>query len=234
MERFIKIEGHSNYEVSNKGNVRNVKTERVLVPCYTKMGYQQVNLVSDNGIIKKFYIHRLVAEGFIPNPHNYTIINHINAVKDNNEDINLEWCTQAHNVRQAWEMGICKCKNVVYIKNEDLVGKTFKSNFQGEYTVMSIYKKIKNIQYFVIKFHDTNNEKVVAKTQIQNNKVGDYNFTVYKNNLEIVNPTPTELVELINGTGISIGYVRRLLSEGKEIHRVNITIVKTTNYKVGA
>lgn len=233
MERFIKIEGYSNYEVSNKGNVRNVKTERVLVPCYTKMGYQQVNIVSDEGVIKKFYIHRLVAEGFIPNPHNYTIINHINAVKDNNKDINLEWCTQAHNVRQAWEMGICKCKNVVYIKNEDLVGKTFKSNFQGEYTVVSIYKKIKNIQYFVIKFHDTKNEKAVAKTQIQNNKVGDYNFTVYKNNIEIANPTPTELVELINGTGIGIGYARRLLSEGKEIHRANLTIVKTTNYKVG-
>ena len=99
---------------------------------------------------------------------------------------------------------------------------------------MSIYKKIKNVQYFVIKFHDTNNEKVVAKTQIQNNKVGDYNFTVYKNNLEIVNPTPTELVELVNDTGISVGYIRRLLSEGKEIHRVDLTIVKTTNYKVGA
>lgn len=233
MERFIRIEGYSNYEVSNKGNVRNIKTERVLVPCYTKQGYQQVTLISDNGNNKRFYIHRLVAEYFIENPNNYDIINHIDGVKDKNEDTNLEWCTQAHNVRQAWEMGICKCKNVVYIKNEDLVGKTFTSNRYGDYTVISIYKRINNVQYFIIKFHDTNNEKIVAKTLIQNNKVGDYNYTVIKPNMIKVNPTSTELSELIKDCGVTSGYIRRLLSEGKEIDRVDLRIIKTTNYKVG-
>ena len=45
-----------------------------------------------------FYVHRLVAQAFIPNPNNYEVINHIDFNGLNNTVENLEWCTQKQNV----------------------------------------------------------------------------------------------------------------------------------------
>ncbi len=42
-------------------------------------------------------IHRLIAEVFVPNPNNYTIVNHIDGIKSNNISTNLEWVTPAMN-----------------------------------------------------------------------------------------------------------------------------------------
>jgi hypothetical protein len=51
-----------------------------------------------NSIRKEFYIHRLVAAAFIPNPSNLPVINHINGDIHDNMVSNLEWCTQRYNV----------------------------------------------------------------------------------------------------------------------------------------
>ena len=93
------------YEVSNKGNVRSVDrinhigrrySGRTLRPGYSANGYLQVQLC-ENGIRKNKYIHRLVAEAFIPNPNNFPEVNHMDEVKDNNDVRNLEWCTSEYN-----------------------------------------------------------------------------------------------------------------------------------------
>lgn len=46
---------------------------------------------------KTVYIHRMVAEAFIPNPNNFEEINHKNEIRDDNRVENLEWCTQEYN-----------------------------------------------------------------------------------------------------------------------------------------
>ena len=93
------------YKVSNKGNVRSVDrinhvgreySGRTLRSGYSADGYPQLQLCK-NGKIKNKYIHRLVAEAFIPNPNNFPEVNHMDEVKDNNDVRNLEWCTRGYN-----------------------------------------------------------------------------------------------------------------------------------------
>ena len=71
------------------------------------MGYPIIGL-SKNGKLRTRTIHRLVAETFIENLHNYNVINHIDCNKSNNNVNNLEWCTQKHNVRESFRNGLQK------------------------------------------------------------------------------------------------------------------------------
>lgn len=53
--------------------------------------------ICHNGKKYQRYIHRLVADAFIPNPENKSTVNHIDGNKHNNETSNLEWATYAEN-----------------------------------------------------------------------------------------------------------------------------------------
>lgn len=64
----------------------------------TENGYYRISLTKGNKR-KKTMLHRLIAEHFIPNPHNYPHVDHINGIKTDNRIENLRWCTQAENTR---------------------------------------------------------------------------------------------------------------------------------------
>lgn len=92
----MKITGYENYEVRPNGEVINTKTGKVLKPFKNTRGYLQVKLYNHNGY-KYYYVHRLVAQAFIPNPENLPQVNHKDENTSNNNVENLEWCTAYYN-----------------------------------------------------------------------------------------------------------------------------------------
>ncbi len=73
------------YQISNYGRVKSLKfnktnKKKILNLIVNKYGYIYVGLIK-KGKRKNFYIHRLVAEAFIPNPENKPEVNH----KDGNK-----------------------------------------------------------------------------------------------------------------------------------------------------
>lgn len=89
------------YQVSNFGQIMSLnyrKTGRaeLMKLIKNKKGYLTV-MLHKNGEYKKFLVHRLVAEHFIPNPENLPFINHKDEDKKNNRFDNLEWCSNEYN-----------------------------------------------------------------------------------------------------------------------------------------
>lgn len=109
-EIYKTIDDYPNYEVSNLGNVRNRLTGKVLRPDRSKRGYLRIDL-RKYGKKKKFLIHRLVANAFIPNPENKRTVNHINGCKTDNYVSNLEWNTDSENQKHAHRIGLKEITN---------------------------------------------------------------------------------------------------------------------------
>jgi hypothetical protein len=65
-------------------------------------------LRNENKETKKVYLHRILAELFIPNPENKPCVNHKDGVKYNNSLSNLEWCTYQENNNHAFDTGLQK------------------------------------------------------------------------------------------------------------------------------
>lgn len=100
------------YQVSDKSCVRSLDrfvTEsnfrkrilffkgQIIKPYTYKNGYYYVVLRKDGGS-KHFYLHRLVANAFIPNPYRFPFVNHKDENPSNNNIENLEWCTHEYNM----------------------------------------------------------------------------------------------------------------------------------------
>lgn len=95
------------YTIDESGNVYSVRNKRPIKPVLFPSGYEYVHLCK-NGNSKIIRLHRLVAEHFIPNPHDYKQVNHINGVKTDNYASNLEWCNSYQNMKHAQETGLFK------------------------------------------------------------------------------------------------------------------------------
>ena len=97
-EEWREVVGYEEeYEVSNCGRVRRIKTSKILDKHFDKNGYELVNF-KINGKHGLGKVHRLVAEAFIPNPQKKPCVDHINGIRNDNRAENLRWCTQKENL----------------------------------------------------------------------------------------------------------------------------------------
>jgi hypothetical protein len=102
---------YKQYRVSNNGFVRHVNSKSNRATRADRYGYERLN-IGFNGEHKTVFVHRLVAECFIPNPKNLKSINHIDGDKLNNKVENLEWMTIEDNVSDSYNRQHSKCKPI--------------------------------------------------------------------------------------------------------------------------
>lgn len=69
-----------------------------------KVEYKRLSCLDADGIARYRYVHKLVAEAFLPNPDNLPCINHIDGDGTNNHVNNLEWCTYKDNTKHSIEV----------------------------------------------------------------------------------------------------------------------------------
>lgn len=131
------------YSISNNGRVRSNDREitysngvvtrykgKLLKPEVVADGHLRVTL-SNGGIKCRVFVHRLVAEAFIPNPNNYPIINHKDENPANNCVDNLEWCTYAYN----------RTYNNSHVRTGDLEGHTV-GIYDKDFNLLCIFPSI--------------------------------------------------------------------------------------------
>lgn len=139
MEEWRDVIGYEGiYLVSNQGNIKSVKRNKILSPKNNHDGYLRIQLWRNNKALF-VAIHRLVAQAFIDNPENKPFVNHIDGIKNHNFVENLEWVTQSENIQHAWGTGLSKSQlnnsRSKAIDQLDLDGnyiKTFPSSMEAE------------------------------------------------------------------------------------------------------
>lgn len=178
------------YEVSTFGNVRNIKTKKLL-KLTIKSGYYSVNLsyVKENGCIVR--LNRLVAKTFIENPDNYEVVNHIDGNKLNNNVSNLEWCSNKMNRQHAIENNLVTFhkRKVQQLSMDGTLLATYDSIKEAEEKTGCSNKNIstvckgsrKSCGGYIWKYTEDDKDEIIDMNQIDGKVIPEYpNYIVTK------------------------------------------------------
>ena len=98
--RCMEISNFPNYYILEDGRVWSGWRQQFVSETIMPKGYHRV-VLSKNNKSYNFLVHRLVAEAFVPNPHNKPCVNHKDCNPENNHYSNLEWVTHKENNNYA-------------------------------------------------------------------------------------------------------------------------------------
>jgi NUMOD4 motif-containing protein/HNH endonuclease len=119
-ENWMDIKGLEGfYQISDRGMVKSLPRKIVtshgvtrnvlggiLRPNKSERGYLTIKIGISKLCKKHYFLHKMIAEAFIPNPYNKKHVNHKDGNKLNNQISNLEWVTFKENIIHAFENGL--------------------------------------------------------------------------------------------------------------------------------
>lgn len=179
-EEWKDIDGFEGvYQISNYGRVKRIdhttickngrkqrNLPKIITPVIDKHGYHRIHL--DN---KWYLVSRLVAIAFIPNPHNYPCVDHIDTDLNNNSSENLRWCTQKMNMNNPLTLQRLQSE---YRKGMEVF--VYKNNqFIGKYPSLNYLSKI-SLEKFGVKLDRSRIRKII-------NMETEYNGFQFKDHL---------------------------------------------------
>lgn len=103
-----RINGFEDYYFNEDGDIVSLHKRnqwKILKKRIDRAGYYTVRLCK-NGMVFTKFLHRLIAEHFIPNPENKKFVNHQNGNKLDNSPVNLEWVSHSENVFHGYQTGL--------------------------------------------------------------------------------------------------------------------------------
>ena len=221
------IETH--YEVSNRGNVRNSNTGKILQPGVSNCGYLRVGIyyVKDN---RQYYIHgsvhRLVAIAFIPNPDNLPEVNHKDGNKTHNWVENLEWSSSSDNDYHAYATGL---KKKIYGENShlhkysrDTIEKACKLMESGKYVLREI-SEMTEVPVRMLGFVRLRKSwcNVSKNYHIENCKrshwcdESHYSMRQMENVFRLLSENKLSIYDISDRTGVSVATIRNVVTHRK-------------------
>lgn len=141
----------SDYIITEKGEIINKRNGKKVKPQPNGKGYLRVSIGG-----KMRFVHRLVAEKYVPNPENKPQVNHKDGNKLNNSVENLEWVTnmenRQHAVKNLLHLTGEKCswskltqKDVVFIRlSKDLTAKELAEKYNVSVSTIRAVKQGKS------------------------------------------------------------------------------------------
>lgn len=116
------LKENENYSINEKGEIKNNITKKILSPSINKdSGYYQIDLWKNNKS-RKYTLHRLVANNFIPNLENKPTVDHIDGNRLNNNISNLRWATYSEQNSRFNTFGVRSEKiKVINVDGEELI-----------------------------------------------------------------------------------------------------------------
>lgn len=96
----------NNYMISNFGNIKSLKNNKILNQFINSKGYSYCCISYIKNGKRSFWsfrVHKAVALQFLNNPNNLPNINHKNGNKQNNNVSNLEWINHIENIKHAFK-----------------------------------------------------------------------------------------------------------------------------------
>lgn len=178
------------YEVSTFGNVRNIKTKKLLKQLIRTEYYcVSLSYVKENSCNVR--VNRLVAKTFIENPNNYEVVNHIDGNKLNNNVSNLEWCSSKMNRKHAVENNLVNfhTRKVQQLGMDGTLIATYDSIKEAEEKTGCSNKNIstvckggrKSCGGYIWKYTEDDEDEIIDINQIDGKVIPEYpNYIVTK------------------------------------------------------